>query len=517
MDPRITITPYPTHATVQDGRFTFTPQTAVVADPAAAGSAAFLRADFARAAGWNLPEAPVPGAPRVEFRIDPALSQLGKEGYILQVSPTLVLAKAAAPNGAFYALQSLRQLLPVALDSATPTAADWSLPCVEIQDQPRFSWRGSHMDVGRHFMPKAFVLKYLDVMARYKLNTLHWHLTEDQGWRIEIKKYPRLTEVGAWRKQTMVGHFEGIFEGLTYDGIPHGGYYTQDEVREVVAYARERFINVVPEIEMPGHSQAAIAAYPELGNTGKALEVAEVWGIYEPIYNANESTLLFLQDVLTEVMALFPSEFIHIGGDEAPKKQWQESPAAQARIRELGLKDEDELQSYFIRRMDQFLTAHGRRLIGWDEILEGGLAENATVMSWRGEAGGIAAANAGHDVVMAPTQYTYFDNYQSMDYDNEPLAIGGYVPLDVVYEYNPIPADIAPDKAHHVLGTQGQLWTEYIKTPEHLEYMAFPRLIALAETAWTPMDIKEYDAFLARLKMELSRLDLLKVNYRKLD
>ena len=350
------------------------------------------------------------------------------------------------------------------------------------------------------------------------MNSLHLHLTDDQGWRIEIKKYPRLTTVGAWRKETLVGplHDEHA-KNLQFDGIPHGGFYSQEDIREIVAYARARFITVVPEIEMPGHAQAAIAAYPELGNLAEPLEVSTTWGIHEHVYNIEESTLKFMTDVLDEVMALFPGPFIHVGGDECPKIEWKESPAAQARIRELGLKDEEELQSYFIRHMDKYLTKHGRRLIGWDEILEGGLAENAAVMSWRGEEGGIAAANAGHDVVMAPYHSTYLDYYQSEERSEEPLAFDTFLPLEKVYAYDPIPREIAAEKQRHVLGTQGQMWSEYIPTPENCEYMAFPRLCALAESAWTPAEMKNYAGFMHRLREHLRRLDVLKVNYRKLD
>jgi hexosaminidase len=301
-----------------------------------------------------------------------------------------------------------------------------------------------------------------------------------------------------------------------YDGTPHGGFYTQDDIREIVAYAQERFVNVLPEIEMPGHAQAAIAAYPELGNTDVPLKVYTTWGINENVFNVNESTFSFLENVLEEVLALFPSTFIHIGGDEVPKTQWRASPEAQARMRELGLANEEELQSYFIRHMDEFLTQRGRRLVGWDEILEGGLASNATVMSWRGEKGGIAAARAGHDVVMAPNHYTYFDYYQSENRDQEPLAIGGHVPLQRVYDYDPVPAVLSREAARHVLGAQGQLWTEYMPNYQQVEYMAFPRLCALAEVVWTPPQRKDYQGFLSRLASHLKRLDVLDTNYRKL-
>jgi hexosaminidase len=426
--------------------------------------------------------------------------------------------RSAGEAGLFYGVQSLLQLLPPAIFRAAPIGKDeWVIPAVEIEDRPRFGWRGAHLDVARHFMPKSFVLKFIDLLALHKLNTFHWHLTDDQGWRIEIERYPRLAEVGAWRKETLVGHWRTTRQNPQYDGVRHGGYYSQDDVREVVAYAAARHVNVVPEIEMPGHAQAAIAAYPELGNDpSRRVEAAREWGIKEDICNAEESTILFMQNVLEEVLALFPSEFIHVGGDEAPKKQWKASPAAQARIRELGLKDEDELQSYFIRRMDVYLTERGRRLVGWDEILEGGLAPNATVMSWRGEKGGIAAASAGHDVVMAPNTYTYLDYYQSEDKENEPLAIGGYLPLKTVYGYDPTAA-LPAEAVDRVLGTQAQLWTEYLPSPRSVEYMAFPRLSALAEVAWTPSARKDFSDFLDRLSGHLARLEALDVNYRRPD
>jgi hexosaminidase len=389
------------------------------------------------------------------------------------------------------------------------------VPAVLVEDSPRFRWRGMHLDVARHFMPREFVLRYIDLLALHRMNSFHWHLTEDQGWRIEIRKYPRLTEVGAWRTETLVGRMTSDPAARVYDGTRHGGSYTQEEIREVVEYARRRFINVVPEIEMPGHSQAAIAAYPELGNTGDTLPVWTHWGVTPNILNVEESTIRFMQDVLTEVLELFPGPFIHIGGDEAPKTQWEQSPRAQARMRELGLANEEELQSWFIRRMDAFLVERGRRLVGWDEILEGGLAPNATVMSWRGTSGGLAAARAGHDVVMAPTSHTYFDYYQSRDRESEPLAIGGFLPLDTVYAFEPIPAELEPRFHHHILGAQGQVWTEYMKTPSHVEYMAFPRVAALAEVVWTPKERRDVADFRERLATHLRRLDALGVNYRR--
>ena len=446
-------------------------------------------------------------------------ASLAPEGYQLDVTSRAVTIRASTPAGAFYALESFKQLLPSAIYRDAPvTGTDWSAPAVHIEDAPRFSWRGMHLDVSRHFMPKEFVKKYIDLLARHKMNRFHWHLTEDQGWRIEIRKYPRLTEVGSCRDQTLVGPYVSDPAKRIFDGIKHCGFYTQDDIREVVAYAAERFVTVVPEIEMPGHAQAAIAAYPQLGVfPDTTLSVLGVWGVSDYIFNANASTISFLQDVLSEVLTLFPGKWIHVGGDEAVKTQWKASPQIQARIKELGLKDEHELQSWFIRQMDGFLTARGRRLVGWDEILEGGLAENATVMSWQGVKGGIAAAQAGHDVVMAPNSHTYFDHLQSRNRRAEPLSIGGFLPLDTVYAFEPVPAALSAAEAKHVLGAQAQLWTEYLPDPKAVEYMMFPRAAALAEVLWTPAPLRNYNDFLARLQIHLSRLQALDVKFRPLD
>jgi hexosaminidase len=412
-------------------------------------------------------------------------------------------------------MQTLRQLLPPQAFSRTRVSGvTWSMPGVEVLDYPRFSWRGTHLDVGRHFMPVTFVKKFIDLLAAHKINRFHWHLTEDQGWRIEIKRYPRLTSVGGWRRQTIIGYPRGDSTRWRYDRKRHGGFYTQDQVRDVVAYAAERFITVVPEIEMPGHAQAAIAAYPELGVTGDTIPVWTRWGVSKNILNADDATVQFMQHVLEEVLELFPSEFIHIGGDEADKALWATSPRIQARIRELGLFGEAQLQSWFIKEMDAFLASKGRRLIGWDEILEGGLAPGAAVMSWRGYRGGIAAAREGHDVVMAPTRYTYFDFYQTRDIRREPLAIGNFLPLDSVYVFEPIPPDLSPEEARHVLGAQAQHWTEYMPNSRQVEYMAFPRLGALSEVVWTPPERKDLVEFKMRLPAYLSRLKSYGVNYR---
>jgi hexosaminidase len=430
------------------------------------------------------------------------------EGYRLRVTSGSIVIDASTHAGLFYGLQTLRQLLPD--DGASATAGTWEVPVVTIEDEPRFSYRGMHLDVGRHFFPVSFIKRYIDLLAMYKMNTFHWHLTEDQGWRIEIKKYPRLTEVGSRRAETIL---EKNFDPYIGDGIPYGGYYTQDEIREVLAYARTRYVTVIPEIELPGHSTAALAAYPELACTDGPFEVSTRWGVQEDIYCPKEETFAFLEDVLREVMELFPSRYIHIGGDEAPKRRWEESEVAQAVIRREGLADEHELQSYFIKRIETFLLAHDRRLIGWDEILEGGLAPQATVMSWRGMAGGIEAARQGHDVIMTPTSHAYFDYYQGAR-AYEPLAIGGFTPLEKVYEFEPVPEELTPQEAQHVLGAQGNVWTEYIKTTDYVEYMAVPRMLALAEVVWSPKDARDWQRFAAALPARLSRLDAMGVNYR---
>ncbi|MFN2563501.1 MAG: beta-N-acetylhexosaminidase [Gemmatimonadaceae bacterium] len=516
----VAVIPQPVRLTRGNGEFVVTARTTIWTDDASGALGRRLAEYLAPATGFTLDvrTAGQPPAGSIELRRDASLAQrLGREGYLLTVQPHRVVAQAAEPPGLFYAIQTIRQLLPPEIFRSSAVASvRWSMPAAEIEDVPRFRWRGAHLDVARHFMPKEFVKKYIDLLALHKMNSFHWHLTEDQGWRIEIKKYPRLTEVGAWRKETIVGRPNRDTTKNTYDRKRHGGFYTQEDVREVVAYAAERYVNVVPEIEMPGHAQAAIAAYPWLGNyPDRQLEVWTRWGVNENILNAEPRTIAFMQDVLAEVLELFPSQFVHVGGDEAVKTQWHSSPRAQARLRELGLKNEEELQSWFIRQMDAYLTARGRRLVGWDEILEGGLAPGATVMSWRGVSGGIAAARAGHDVVMAPTTHTYFDYYQSQNHDGEPPAIGGFLPLDTVYSFEPVPAELEPQYAKHVLGAQGQVWTEYIPTPRHVEYMAFPRLTALAEAAWTPRERKDFGDFRRRLDVHLRRLDGMQVNYRR--
>nr|WP_294938070.1 family 20 glycosylhydrolase [uncultured Flavobacterium sp.] len=424
--------------------------------------------------------------------------------YQLNVTNSQILINAKGNMGVFYAFQTLQQLLPV------ENSAVLKIPCVEINDEPKYVWRGMHLDVGRHFFPKEFIKKYIDYLAMYKMNTFHWHLTEDQGWRIEIKKYPKLTEIGAWRKGSMVGHYND----QKFDDKRYGGFYTQEEIKEIVAYAKERHITIVPEIEMPGHSQAALAAYPELSCTGGPFEVAMQWGVLDDVYCPKEATFEFLQNVLTEVLELFPSKYIHIGGDESPKTRWKSCAHCQALIKKEGLKDEHELQSYFIKRIEKFLNAKGRQIIGWDEILEGGLAPNAAVMSWRGTEGGIAAAKQKHNVVMTPGSHCYFDHYQG-EPKNEPVAIGGYTTVEKVYSFEPTPAALSQDEAKYILGAQGNVWTEYMATPEHVEYMIMPRMAALAEVVWGTSDAAKYKDFQNRLMQHFSVYDKKGINYSR--
>ena len=496
------------------GSFTLDAETRIFAEDAAAGEmlAAYLRP----ATGYALP---------VEQEIDKAgwntillmrndRAARSPEAYSLSVTPGRVTIGASHPHGFLYGMQTLRQLLPPEIMRREKVdGVAWEIPALQISDAPAFGWRGLLLDVARHMFSVAEIKSFIDLMAFYKFNTLHWHLTDDQGWRIEIERFPRLTEISAFRAETALPRDRDQF-----DGIPYGGFYTQDEVRDIVAFAARRGITIVPEIEMPGHAVAALSAYPHLGCRGAGYQVRRTWGIAEDIYCAGKDAVFdFLQDVLSEVLELFPSAYIHIGGDEAPKARWKACPDCQARIRSEGLKDEHELQSWFVGQMDSWLTARGRRLLGWDEILEGGLAPNATVMSWRGSEGGIQAANAGHDVVMTPTTYCYLDYYQSEDRDSEPPALPAYLPLETVYQFDVIPEDIAADKRQHILGGQGNIWTEYIPSFEHLQYMAYPRAIAIAEILWRHPEQRNYAEFIARLKRHLPHLDMMNVNYRRLD
>lgn len=509
---RINIIPQPKSVVGRKGSFKLNYKTKIVAfDSRALESARLLNDYFLENHGYKLefinnPRKTPSNSIVFEYAetVEPFNSD---ESYILTVSPKEIRFQARGNAGMFYALQTFFQLLPVKIEKGTA-----AIPAVEITDEPRFSYRGMHLDVGRHFMPVSFIKKYIDLMAQYKFNQFHWHLTEDQGWRIEIKKYPRLTEIGSKRPQTHEGRYSPVFKG---DGIPVEGFYTQEQIREIVAYAKRRHVNIIPEIELPGHSSAALAAYPEFGcKENYEYKVQQTWGIFKEVFCPYEKTFQFLEDVLSEVIALFPdSPYIHIGGDEVLKDHWKESEFVQELKKRENLKDENEVQSYFIRRIERFLNSKGKILIGWDEILEGGLAPNAVVMSWRGERGGITAAKMKHNVIMTPTEFMYFD-YGQGDPNFEPLNIGGYIPLAKVYSYDPHPKELTEDEKKYVLGAQANVWTEYMKTPEKVEYMVFPRMLALSEAVWSPPPAKNFADFQRRLSAHFPRLDRQNVKYR---
>ncbi|HEV2148095.1 MAG TPA: beta-N-acetylhexosaminidase [Longimicrobiaceae bacterium] len=498
------------------------------ADPEVRSVAELLAAPLRAASGFPLPvsAAPASGPERnaLVLRLAAELPGDSPERYRLSVTEQGAVLAAATPAGLFRGTQTLRQLLPPAVEEAVRARADWrgiaparastgrarwAVPAVEIEDAPRFAYRGMHLDVARHFMPPEFVKKYVDLLALYRFSHFHWHLTDDQGWRIEIRKHPRLTEVGAWRRETMVGRL-GAAAG---DGRPHGGFYTQAEVRDIVAYAAARHVTIVPEIEMPGHARAAIAAYPELSCSGAPVEVATGWGIHADVLCPSERTFAFLEDVLDEVMELFPGPYVHVGGDEVRKEQWAESPVAREVMRREGLAGVEALQTYFVGRVGRYLEAQGRRYVGWDEIAQGGIPPGAVVMSWRGMLPGIDAARRGHEVIMAPDTHLYFDHYQANP-ASEPLGIGNVIPLRVVYDFDPVPPDLGPGERERVLGGQGSVWTEHLRTPGEVEYMAFPRVIALSEALWTPVERRSWKSFQERLPAQLRRLDALGVRYR---
>ncbi len=514
--PTVNIIPLPVSVERGDGSFSITPSIQVIAGDDAATEAAKLIEALAPAMGFRLnvvKDSPA-ATNSIRLRTDPALKdRLGEEGYELGVTAKSITIQAAKPAGLFYGVQTLRQLLPPAICSKEKVGGtEWTVRAVRITDYPRFQWRGLLIDPARHFIPVREVEKFIDAMALHKFNRLQIHLTDDQGWRIEIKKYPQLTATGARMDLTTIWNGGKPKD----DGQRPGGFYTQDDIRHLVRYAAERYITITPEIEMPAHTGAAIVCYPQIGlypDKLNALPPDKRWTAHEGVLAPRKKSVVFMQDVLTEVMDLFPSKYIHIGGDEANIEHWKKCEEMQALIQELGVKDEAGLHSWFIAQMDSFLASHGRRLIGWDEILQGGLAPGATVMSWRGEDGGITAAKAGHDVVMAPTSHTYFDYYQGPP-EKEPKAIGGLIPLGKVYQYEPIPAVLDAEQARHVLGGQAQLWGEYITNARHLQYMAYPRAAAMSEILWSPRDSRNYDLFLARLAEHAKRLKAMEVNYR---
>lgn len=470
----------------------------------------------------SIPEEPEALKYGIILKINDSLPQ--EEGYTLSIQTHTIKIEGKSPAAVFYGIQTLRQLIPsaknrkqiakavneeLALKSHQFSEAEMLLPAVEITDYPQFAYRGMHLDVSRHMFPVSFIKKYIDLIALHKMNTFHWHLTDDQGWRIEIKKYPKLTEIGAKRKETMIGKNFDPYKG---DEKEYGGFYTQDQVKEIVAYAKRKHITIIPEIELPGHSRAALAAYPELGNGTGPYTVATKWGVFDQVYAPKEATFTFLENVLDEVANLFPGKYIHIGGDEVPKKEWEESKQAQQFMKEHNLKDANALQSYFVQRIEKFLNQKGKQIIGWDEILEGGIAPNATIMSWRGTEGGIEAAKQQHNVIMTPNGVLYFDHYQDNP-ETEPLAIGGHTSVFDVYHFNPIPDSLAKEERKYILGAQANVWTEYIDTSEKVEYMVLPRMSALAEVLWTPADEKDWFNFLKRLPALESIFDDLDYTY----
>ncbi|TYB78427.1 family 20 glycosylhydrolase [Bizionia myxarmorum] len=497
------IIPIPLSQTIQNGYFQITNETTLSFEDEFSIAGNFLKNYVESGTSFELKS-----GEDIVFRKDETISN--KEGYKLQVSDNGIIILANTGQGAFLAVQSLRQLLPVELENKSFSGQGIAVQNVKIEDEPKFEYRGMHLDVSRHMFPVEFIKKYIDAIAMLKMNTFHWHLTDDQGWRIEIKKYPKLQEIAAYRNETLIGHYNT--QPQEFDGKRYGGYYTQEEIKDIVAYAGARYITVIPEIELPGHSQAAISAYPELGCTGNQVEVATKGGVFEDIYCPKEETFAFLEDVFDEVLELFPSTYIHIGGDEAPKTRWKNCEHCQALIDKEDLIDENGLQSYFITRIEKYINSKGRQIIGWDEILEGGLAPNATVMSWRGFEGAIEAAKLGHNVILTPGSHAYFDHYQSENKD-EPLAIGGFLPLEKVYSFNPIPKELTSEQSKYVLGAQGNVWTEYMPNSKQVEYMVFPRILALSEAVWSMSDRKDYKDFVLRVENFHKRMDALDINY----
>jgi hexosaminidase len=496
------IIPKPVEMVKTDEVFRFNQSTAIgISSNIDPNNLTFFNAYFKSASGYSLPVSHKLNT-SIQLIIDSGTTTQPK-GYKLSVTAKQIKITGHDEAGMFYGLQSLTQLLKAVNGKVTVQGCT-------ITDYPRFAYRGMHLDVSRHFLKPETIKKWIDLLALYKINTFHWHLTDDQGWRIEIKKYPLLQSISAYRDETIIGHKKD--SPHRFDGKRYGGYYTQDEVKEIVKYATQRHITIIPEIEMPGHALAALAAYPQLGCTGGPYKTATYWGIFDDVYCAgNDETFTFLQNVMDEVLPLFPSKYIHIGGDECPKTKWKACPKCQQRIKDEHLKDEKELQSYFIGRMEKYLNSKGRQIIGWDEILEGGLTPGATVMSWTGEEGGIAAAKQHHDAIMTPEKYVYLDYYQSL-YPAEPLAGGGYTPLSKVYNYEPITSELSGDEAKYIKGVQANAWSEYMASPAQAERQLFPRMLALAEVAWSSKENKNYPNFLKRLRYQQPLLKKLNIN-----
>lgn len=521
---KVVIVPQPVSIEMHQGNFHFNSATNVIAENGAEHEVRMLNFYLKKLYGFTLPaRAKISSTNGSNIIFMLVNNNERKDAYHLDVTANKIIISSSSNQGLFYGLQTLLQLLPETKTQAV--SEGFLIPQLSINDYPRFQYRGMHLDVGRHFFDVDFVKKYIDYLAYFKYNTFHWHLTEDQGWRIEIKKYPLLTSVGAYRNGTVIGHYPGTGN----DSIHYGGFYTQEQIKDVVKYAKDRFITIIPEIEMPGHASAAIAAYPQLScfpdsstkisprtpwaGSRDGKQVQQTWGVFDDIFVPSEYTFKFLENVLDEVMQLFPSKYIHIGGDEAPKTYWKESAFCQKLIKEKNLKDEHGLQSYFIQRIEKYVNSKGRSIIGWDEILEGGLAPNATVMSWRGEEGGIAAAHQHHNVIMTPGKYVYFDHAQSKNSDS--LTIGGFLPLDTVYNYHPVPKELDNSEAHYILGAQGNVWTEYMASPQKVEYMIFPRMSALSEVLWSPQDKRDLEKFRSELPDLYNRYQLWDASYYK--
>lgn len=486
------------------GQFVITKNTPIVLEGSGLeNSANFLNDYLQQVYGFTLPvtSKATPGGIHLNYE---KMEYTYPGAYVLRSGKNQVYIAGDNEAGTFYGVQTLLQLLPVQKSAAL------KIPYIDIKDHPRFQYRGLMLDVSRHFFPISFVKKYIDYLAMHKMNYFHWHLTDDQGWRIEIKKYPKLTEVGGYRNGTIIGRYPGTGN----DHQRYGGFYTQEEAKEIVAYAAKRYITVIPEIEMPGHASAALTAYPHLGCTGGPYEVQQTWGVFNDVFCAGNDTVFnFMQDVLEEVIPLFPAKYVHVGADECPKDSWKKCPKCQKRIKDLKLKDEHELQSYFIQRMEKYINSKGKTLVGWDEILEGGLAPNAVVMSWRGEAGGIEAAKQKHQVIMTPTTYVYFDYSQTKSEDS--VTIGGFIPLQKVYGYEPIPKELTAEEGKYILGAQANLWTEYIHYPSKVEYMIFPRATALSEVLWSPKEKRNWNSFEKRLQTQFKRYDLWGSSYSR--
>ena len=526
------IIPQPLSKEISTGKFLINAKTKVVGDISLEKEGQFLADILSAAAGQSIAFSSEVTKGNIILKLDAAIEN--EEGYELDVKYNEIVISGKTSKGVFYGIQTLRQLIPATAKEDVVTLKKITIPAVTIKDNPRYQYRGMHLDVARHFSPVDFVKKYIDLIAMHKMNTFHWHLTEDQGWRIEIKKYPKLTEVGAWRNGTIIGHHPGTGN----DEKKYGGFYTQEEIKDVVKYATERYVTVIPEIEMPGHSGAAIAAYPFLScfpeeptkifndmgsKKGKEIQangtpkiVVETWGVMDDVFCAGkEETFKFFEDVLAEVIPLFPSQYIHIGGDESPKGNWERCANCQKRIKSLKLKDEHELQSYFINRIEKYVNANGKKIIGWDEILEGGVAPNATVMSWRGIKGGIEAARQHHDVIMTPENTVYFDYYQNKDKKNEPLSIGGLITVEDVYNFEPTPTELTREEQKYILGAQANVWSEYMETTDHVEYMVLPRMTALSEVIWSSKESRNWQDFSKRLKYFAKRYDAMGLNYAK--